>query len=210
MKAYIRFKQPKHSTPKHKTKGSNSTKIRLQNLKQIEPQQKYCFPFIFSEYRKVTIVSDGIPRDVSRIDGVTLQTHYDATISEITDKLQSGEISLEDYDYVLFHVGTHDVSNKASYNDIISDFGNLIAVCKDIKSSIKIIISAIVPRLVDDEDSEPLLQKINGYLDKAMSQKMNFKFVRTYKPFKPIVGKSDRSYTRRMIGLILIQSTRGK
>ena len=133
--------------------------------------------------RKVTIVSDGIPRDATGIDGVTLQTHCDATISEITDKVQSGEVTLQDFDYVIFHVGTHDVSNKASFEDIISDFGNLIGICRNTKPGIKITISAIVPRLVDDEETEPLLKKINGYLDKTMSKKINFKFIRTYRPF---------------------------
>ena len=129
------------------------------------------------------IVSDGIPKDVTDIEGVKLQVFCDDTISQIAERLQSGEASLENFDYVLFHVGTNDVSNKASFDNIFSDFGNLLGVCRKVKLDIKIIISAMIPRPVDHEESGHFLKKINAYLLKTMSKNLNFMFIQTYRPF---------------------------
>ena len=43
--------------------------------------------------------------------------------------------------------------------------------------------SAIIPRPRDHALSDPMIRKVNQYLQKYMSTNMNFKFICTYKPF---------------------------
>ena len=148
------------------------------------------------------IVSDGIAKDVTDIDGIKLQVFHNDAISKITERLHSREVSLENFNHVLFHVGTNDVSNKVPFDDIISDFGNLLGVCREIKPCIKIAISAIIPRPVDHEESDEVVRKINSYLSKTMSKNMNFKFIRTYKPFM-YMGKMKPELFDRSDGLHL-------
>ena len=80
--------------------------------------------------KKMVFVSDGIAKDVTYIGGIKLYLFADGTISEIADRLKSGELSIENYNHVLFHVGTNDITSKASFDDIISDFGNRNGVVK--------------------------------------------------------------------------------
>ena len=138
---------------------------------------------VITELRKVTIISDSIAKYITGIDGVTLQAFSGDTISRITNRLLTREAKIEKIDFVIFHVGTNDIGRRASFQSIISDFGNLVGVCRKVNPTIRIIISAIIPRPVDHTVTDTVIRKINGYLAKEMSKNMNFKFIHTYRPF---------------------------
>lgn len=131
----------------------------------------------------MTIISDSIAKYVSGIEGCVVQAFRGDTISKLTRRIQSHQAALKPYDYVILHVGTNDIANRASFREIISDFGNLIAVCKNENPSIEIIISAIIPRPIDHKISDPVIREVNSYLNKKMSKTMNFRFICTYRPF---------------------------
>lgn len=95
----------------------------------------------------------------------------------------SRQATLENFEYVIFHVGTNNVAQRASFEQIISDYVNLIKACRRINSDIKIILSAIIPRPVDHDVTDPIIRKINSYLHKTLSDELKFKFICTYKPF---------------------------
>lgn len=139
--------------------------------------------FYFPELRKVTIISDSIAKYVTGIDGCTVQSFRGDTIARLTSRMLSGQAILEHFDFVIIHVGTNDIGNRATFNNIISDFGNLIGVCRKINPLINIIISAILPRPVDNDITDTVIRKVNSHLHKFMSKDMNFKFICTYKPF---------------------------
>ena len=69
-------------------------------------------------------------------------------------------------------MGTNDLGNRAPYNNIISDFGNLIGICKQKKPSIQLVVSAILPRPVDLDSTDNVRRNINDYLQKSMSKSM--------------------------------------
>ena len=75
------------------------------------------------------------------------------------------------------------MDNRAPYDDIISDFANLIGICQDKKPSIQIIVLAILPRPVDIKITDNVRRSVNDYLQKSMSKSMCFKFVCSSKPF---------------------------
>lgn len=128
---------------------------------------------------------------VTGIEGVYLQAFSGDTVSRMANRMLTGQVSLRNFDHVIFHVGTNDIGRRAPFDNIISDFGNLIGICRKIKPSIDIIISAILPRPIDHEVSDPVIKRVNSYLQKNMSRSMNFKFIRTYRPFM-FAGKVKR------------------
>ena len=143
----------------------------------------FLFFFIIIEYRKVTIIADSIAKHLSGLEGVTLQIFCGHSIAKIASKIDSGDADLIPFDFVIIHAGTNDIDNRAPYNSIISDYGNLVGICKKKKPSIQIVISAILPRPVDHTISDPMIRSINKHLRVFMSKSMRFKFVCTYKPF---------------------------
>ena len=130
------------------------------------------------------------------------------TIAQLANRLiprqgRAPEAILDNFDYVIFHVGTNDIDNRASYQAILSDFGNLIAICRKQKPAIKIIISAIIPRPRDHSDTDSMIRSVKGYLQKTMSKRQNFHFICTYKPYTYCGKVSVELYAKRDLGLHL-------
>ena len=91
----------------------------------------FSFLFLsFPEFNKVKIISDSIAKHVWGIDGVVVQALCGDTIDQIANKVECGIASLRDFDYVIFHVGTNDIDNKASFHALQSDYGNLVGICR--------------------------------------------------------------------------------
>ena len=110
---------------------------------------------------------------------------------------------LTNFDIVIFHVGTNNIDNRATFKAIISDFGNLVAICRKQKPGIKLIMSSIIPRPRDHLVTDPMIRDINKYLDKNMSKNQNFKFICTYKPFTYYGKVKLELYAKRDLGLHL-------
>ena len=61
-------------------------------------------------------------------------------------------VALEKYDYIIIYVGTNNIGNfvkfkmshRIAYNDIITDFANLIAIVQKKKPGITILVSSIL------------------------------------------------------------------
>ena len=97
-----------------------------------------------------------------------------ARIAQIANKISSGTAVLDPYDYVIIHTGTKDIGDRTPYHSIISDYGNLIGIIRQKKRDIIIIMYAIIPRPMDHAISDPMIRKVNQYLQKYMSTNMNF------------------------------------
>ena len=110
---------------------------------------------------------------------------------------------LKDFDIVIFHVGTNDIDNRATFEAIISDFGNLVAICRKQKPGIRIIISAIIPRPKDHSVTDPMIRDVNKYLKQKMSKSQNFKFICTYRPFTYCGKVKLELYAKKDLGLHL-------
>ena len=144
------------------------------------------------------ILGDSIPKYVSDIEGVTLQSFGGDTIAKLSHRIDTKQVSMENFDHVLIHVGTNDVDNlvniepkckqkpfdiERAYDCMISDYGNLIGVIRKKKTKLSIILSAILPRPKDHMNTYPLIRKVNGYIEKQMAKTSQIRFLRSYKPF---------------------------
>ena len=128
-------------------------------------------------------MSDSIAKNVADIEGVVVQSFRGDTVANIAYKVDKKIAKLDNFDYVLFHVGTNDVDNRYSFEAIISDFGNLIGIVRKKYPKINIIISSILPRPKDYNETDEFSRKINSYLLDKMSKPYNFKFIKSYRPF---------------------------
>lgn len=128
-------------------------------------------------------MSDSIAKYVNNIEGVVLEAFRGDTISKIAHRIETRQVSLDGFDYIILHAGTNNVGNSDTFENIISDYGNFVGICRRINPKIKIVISAILPRPVDHEITDPLIRRINNYILKNMSKNLNIRFFRTYRPF---------------------------
>ena len=126
---------------------------------------------------------DSMAKYVSGIDGVKLQAFRGDTIARLTNRIARGEADLGPFDHVIVHVGTNDIGRRQPFENILSDFANLVGIIRKVKPMINVIISAILPRPVDHEDTDEMIRRINFHLKNKMSKDLNFKFICTFKPF---------------------------
>ena len=141
----------------------------------------FFFFFFFAENRKVLIVGDSIIKDISHIDGVTLKAFPGATIGKLSILISNGSVDLHDFDYMIIHVGTNNIGKRDSFDNMISDYANLVAIIRRRKPDMRIIVSSILPRPVDHSITDSMIKKINFHLKSVMSQDLNFKFISSYK-----------------------------
>ena len=159
--------------------------------------------FIFPEKRKVTIIGDSIIKHVSGIDGCSVPPFRGDTISQLSNRINNKVAKLLPFDYVILHVGTNNIGDRAPFEDIIKNYANLLGIIRKMHRAIHKIVSAIIPRPCDYKVSDPMVRAANSHLNKVMSKRMNFKFVCTYKPFT-YCGKPDVClYAKRDDGLHL-------
>ena len=94
------------------------------------------------------------------LDGVVVKCFPSATIAKLS-RLLSTDVNLHNFEYIIIHVGTNNIGNRDSFGNILSDYGNLIASVKKLKSSIRIIVSAILPRPVDHDNTDSMIKAVN-------------------------------------------------
>ena len=122
----------------------------------------------------MTIIEDSIIKHIMGIDGCTVQSFRGDTISKMTRKIEHKIAKVLPHDFVIVHVGTNDIYNRASFDDIIKDYYNLIATIKSKHSSVQVIVSAIIPRPCDYYGLDSMVRAVNSHLNEVTSKDLNF------------------------------------
>ena len=142
----------------------------------------HVFSFMFlAENRRVVIVGNSIIKNLPPIDDVVIKSFRGDTIAQLTNRIDKGQVDLSPFDYVIIHVGTNNIANQQPYDKIIADYGNLIPTIKKRKRSIRVIISAILPRPCDHEFTDPIIKDVNKCLRSAMGPDLGFHFIESWK-----------------------------
>ena len=126
-------------------------------------------------------MGDSIIKNMPEIDGVVVKSFPGDTIGKLTNRIDSGQVNLSPFDYIIVHVGTNNINNGEPYGSIVSDYGNLIPIIKRKKKSIKIIMSAILPRPCDHSETDGLIKDVNKCLRTQMSPDLGFHFIESWK-----------------------------
>ncbi|XP_063424564.1 uncharacterized protein LOC134708169 [Mytilus trossulus] len=128
-----------------------------------------------------TLVCDSIAKHVKTVRRCHLQAFPGANIWDMINLLNCGTIQVN-YDIILIHVGTNNVGTyeiadfDIGYNVLISTIEKLV------KPHTVIVMSAIIPRLLDFQNTSYFVTTINSRL-RSLCFKRGVQFVATYKPF---------------------------
>ena len=74
---------------------------------------------IIAENRRVFILGDSIIKNMPSIDGVIIKSFRGDNIARLTNRINSREVNLSPFDYIIVHVGTNNIDNRDSFDDII-------------------------------------------------------------------------------------------
>lgn len=135
----------------------------------------------FSDVRSGIIVGDSIIKHLPPIEGVQLYPYPGTTISRLARQISS--INLVSLSFILIHVGTNNVAKGDSVEFMCSAFSDLICAIRTKHSDIRVIISSVLPRPVDDASTKNIIVSLNSYLQRTMSKDLNFLFIRSYRSF---------------------------
>ncbi|XP_053399829.1 uncharacterized protein LOC123529329 isoform X1 [Mercenaria mercenaria] len=133
--------------------------------------------------RRVVILGDSIVKFLPPIEGVTVQSFPGATVGKLSFLVSKKRVNLYDKHFIILHVGTNNISNQDSLASMSSDFSNLIAAIRTENPSIRIIVSSVLPRPVDHEITESCIKEYNRFLEDILAADLDFKFIRSYRPF---------------------------
>ena len=131
----------------------------------------------------VLILSDSIAKLITLhcpIYRTCLKAFPGITINRLAGKIDSREVSLSKFEYIIVHVGTNDLGSRSD-DEIKASYNNLITFLLS-KTSAQLFMSAILPRPVDYEDSGRRVININKGL-RELCIKRRVSFIHTYRPF---------------------------
>lgn len=137
--------------------------------------------YVFSEIRCGIIVGDSIVKHLPLIEGVQLSAFPGTTITRLQHQLST--INLSAFSFIIVHVGTNNVAKGHSVAFMCSAFADLVNYLRARAPGIRIIISSVLPRPVDDDSSRSIIYELNAYLEKNMAKDLNFHFLKSYRPF---------------------------
>ena len=103
----------------------------------------------------------------------------DINTSRLTNKLQNRHLVL-DKEFSIIHVGTNDILSFSA-GEIVSSFNNLIEVVRQ-NSETTILISSIIPMLVDHQATGDQVKLVNSKLKQLCVQR-KVQFLHTFRPF---------------------------
>ena len=69
----------------------------------------------------MTLIGNFIIKNASGIDGCSNQSSCGDTISQLANRITSKVAKLLPYDFVILHLGTNDIDNRAPFVNIIKD-----------------------------------------------------------------------------------------
>ncbi|XP_063439984.1 uncharacterized protein LOC134721138 isoform X2 [Mytilus trossulus] len=168
--------KPQSSAPKVK-----STEIAGKKTKSAKRKDTSDSKSVKRKDFRSTLVCDSIAKHVKTIRRCHLQAFPGANIWDMINLLNCGTIQVN-YDIILIHVGTNNVGTyeiadfDIGYNVLISTIEKLV------KPHTVIVMSAIIPRLLDFQNTSYFVTTINSRL-RSLCFKRGVQFVATYKPF---------------------------
>ena len=123
---------------------------------------------------------------------ITVRAFPGATVTDLTDKIAFGEVSVRGYMRILIHAGANDISNLISKGELkwvsimqmMDRFRALRNTIRRENSSALLIFSAVLPRRNRYKLFKPLIHGLNFALEKfcAKSQGTNI-FLPSFRPF---------------------------
>jgi len=116
---------------------------------------------------KKLLLSDSICKNVGTLPGVNHIIIRGGTIEDFKDLVFTGEVDIKGNDAVLLHVGTNNMARAFDAQAVLTEIGSLIRLIKRVNSKILIVVSGILPRLVDLPNSDLPVKNYNKMLSRV-------------------------------------------
>jgi len=137
---------------------------------------------MFVAFMKKLMISDSIPKHVGVLAGVQKYVLPGAYIEDFTVGISDGNININEFDAILVHVGTNNVARDHNAQQVLGEMGQLIRAIRWRRQDIHIVLSGIIPRLIDRSTTELTVKAINSMLAKVTRDR-NVIFIRSFSPF---------------------------
>jgi len=141
------------------------------------------------------------------LPGVTKKVVRGACIEDFGDLIMSGELDIKGMDAVLLHIGTNNLARNFDAHAVLIEMGSLIRLIKKINDKIHVVVSGILPRLVDFDLSDRAIKEYNKLLTRVCRD-CNVMMIRSFNGFT--CGKEPNGIKEWLFGRDgLHLSTRG-
>ena len=137
-----------------------------------------------SRHRGIHIISDSLLKDVSLPGLARVSVFRGATLITLWHTVCENRIAVDwdDVSLVIIHAGTNDVDNGDGW-DVLRRIGALICVLRTKNRDLNFIVSSILPRPKDFEQTNPTIKRVNGEIRSWARDKASVHFVPTFTTF---------------------------
>ena len=97
---------------------------------------------------------------MDQVDNLNVMVYRGVHLVDIEEKIKRGEFNLEQFSYIILHVGTNDI-NTNKIHKIMANFRFLLKVCLQHSDGSKTLFSSILPRPVDIDKTKVICSEIN-------------------------------------------------
>jgi len=129
-------------------------------------------------------VGDSIARNVPDLRGFENQAKGGETTRSLQMRIANGHIKVGGFRVIVIHVGTNDIANGKTAEDIVFYYDNLIQAIRRQNQTATLVVSAIIPRWLDDGHTKPVIAKANQLLQRNADRKWACLFLRSDKLFR--------------------------
>jgi len=159
------------------------------------------------DFLKKLLLSDSICKHLGDLPGVTKKVVRGACIEDFGDLIMSGDLDLKGMDAVLLHIGTNNLARNYDARAVLIEMGSLIRLIKKINEKIHVVVSGILPRLIDFDLSDRVIKEYNKLLTRVCRD-CNVMMIRSFNGFT--CGKEPNGIKEWLFGRDgLHLSTRG-
>ena len=114
-----------------------------------------------TEFLKKLLLEDSICKHLGDLPRVTKKVVRGACIEDFGDLIMSGDLEIKGMDAILLHVGTNNLARNFDAHAVLVEMGNLIRLIKKINDKVHIVVSGMLPRLVDFDISDKSIKEYN-------------------------------------------------
>ena len=125
------------------------------------------------------MLADSIANSLDPLPGVERYIIRGGRIRDFLTRIEDNSINLVGRDAILLHMGTNNIGTDNEASWVLNDMGNMVRIIRSKNPGIQIVISGILPRLVDQRRTEATIKECNKLLAIA-SRDTDVVFLRSF------------------------------
>ena len=132
--------------------------------------------------KPIAVLTDSLLKDCEEPRDADVVVYRGATLKTLTKEVRSRKIDLSGTQLCIIHIGTNDVDN-GDFDVIVPRYHELVSQIVRHNYIIKLVITSILPRPVDFEKTQWIIQQVNADLKRLCYFKSNLHFNHMHKSY---------------------------